>query len=118
MPEGGATLLSDLARDALAVLCDRCGRRGRYSVAGLFERHGDIGLPDLLAVLARDCPKRIPNLFDDTCAARYDFRALSRSRLLLVNCLERPIPDDTAELLKKSPILGECDNARPAANAR
>ena len=91
MPEGGATLLSDLARDALAVLCDRCGRRGRYSVAGLLERHGDIGLPDLLAVLARDCPKRIPNLFDDMCAARYDFRALSRSRLLLVNCLERPI---------------------------
>jgi hypothetical protein len=72
MPKGGATLLSDSANDALAVSCDRCGRRGRYSVARLLKRHGDIGLPDLLAALAADCPKRHANRFDDMCAARYD----------------------------------------------
>jgi hypothetical protein len=33
-----------------------CARRGRYAVARLIEKHGDVRLTDLLQTLA-DCPK-------------------------------------------------------------
>ena len=36
-----AVLLSDFADQVLGVVCEPCGRRGLYGVAGLIERHGD-----------------------------------------------------------------------------
>jgi hypothetical protein len=38
------------------IVCEACGRRGRYNVSGLIERHGDAKLTDLLRTLA-DRPK-------------------------------------------------------------
>ena len=70
MPKGGATSLRDSTKDALVVRCDKCGRSGQYSVARLFAKHGDIGLPDLLAVLTGDCPRRLEKQFGDMCTAR------------------------------------------------
>jgi hypothetical protein len=49
-----------------------CGRRGRYAVARLIERHGcDIRMPDLPAVLA-DCPKARSASVYDRCKAVYE----------------------------------------------
>ena len=43
--------LSDVRSPALSIVCEPCGRRGRYSVAKLMEQHGDAKLTDLLPVL-------------------------------------------------------------------
>jgi len=48
--------LHDLRVPTLSIECEACGRRGRYNVARLIERYGDIKLPDLRHVLA-NCPK-------------------------------------------------------------
>jgi hypothetical protein len=50
MPRDGAMILSDVRNPTLIVVCEPCGRRGTYNVAGLMERHGDAKLPDLLPV--------------------------------------------------------------------
>ena len=59
-----AHTLSDFHVPTLSIECEPCGRRGRYNVAKLMEKHGDMKLPDLLYVLAADCPKdqRCPHL--------------------------------------------------------
>ena len=46
MPRDGARTLSDLREPTLTVICVPCGRRGRYAVTHLIERHGDAKLPD------------------------------------------------------------------------
>jgi hypothetical protein len=51
MPRDGARTLSDLREPTLTVICVLCGRRGRYAVTHLIERHGDAKLPDLLEAL-------------------------------------------------------------------
>jgi hypothetical protein len=38
------------------IVCEPCGRRGRYNVDRLIAEHGDAKLTDLLATLA-NCPK-------------------------------------------------------------
>jgi hypothetical protein len=48
MTRDGARTLSDLREPTLTVICVACGRRGRYAVTHLIERHGDAKLPDLL----------------------------------------------------------------------
>ena len=35
-----------------------CGREGRYLVGRLVAQHGDMGLPDVLALMMQDCPER------------------------------------------------------------
>lgn len=63
----GAVTLGDL-RGRLAVLsveCEKCGRTGRYRLAGLIEAHGkDTSLPDLASFLAKRCeqPSSSPSL--------------------------------------------------------
>jgi hypothetical protein len=43
----------------LAVVCSRCERAGRYDLDTLIARHGEgFGIPKLLRLLAKDCPKR------------------------------------------------------------
>jgi hypothetical protein len=69
MPRDGALTLSDLRQPMLSIVCEPCGRRGRYSVAKLMEQHGDAKLTDLLQALA-DCPKtRSASI--DRCKAVY-----------------------------------------------
>jgi hypothetical protein len=45
-------VLSDLRQPTLSIVCEPCGRRGRYSEAKLKERHGGARLTDLLHTLA------------------------------------------------------------------
>jgi hypothetical protein len=62
MPKYGAVSLADVAASGqshLEVICEPCGRSGRYSVAGLIAAHGpEAGLPDLLAYLTRTCDRQ------------------------------------------------------------
>jgi len=49
-------ILSDVRGPTLAIVCEPCGRRGRYRVERLMAEHGDAKLADLLVTLA-DCEK-------------------------------------------------------------
>jgi hypothetical protein len=70
--DAGAVLLRDYPAPVLRVACDACGRAGRYRLPALVERHGPAaGLPDVLAVLAGDCPRRGAGRFSDPCGARF-----------------------------------------------
>ena len=51
-----AHTLSDFRVPTLSIECEPCGRRGRYNVARLIEKYGDMKLPELRHVLA-NCPK-------------------------------------------------------------
>jgi hypothetical protein len=54
MPRDGAITLTDLQAPFLHLVCEPCGRRGRYAVARLIAERGDAKLTDLLQALA-DC---------------------------------------------------------------
>jgi RNase P subunit RPR2 len=56
MSGGGSVILSDVREPTLVIICEPCGRRGRYNVERLMAERGDAKLTDLLATLA-DCPK-------------------------------------------------------------
>jgi hypothetical protein len=66
-----AHTLSDFRVPTLSIECERCGRRGRYNVARLMEKYGDVKLPDLLHTLAADCPKANTASFRERCRVRY-----------------------------------------------
>ena len=70
MPRDGALILSDVRSPPLVIVCEPCGRRGRYSVAGLMELHGDAKLTDLLQELA-NCQKARSASIHDRCKAVY-----------------------------------------------
>ena len=55
MPKDAFTL-SDVREPTLTVVCEPCGRRGRYNVEKLMAKHGDAKLLYLLATLT-SCPK-------------------------------------------------------------
>jgi hypothetical protein len=71
MARDGALTLSDLPGKRLHIVCEPCGRRGRYAVATLIAKHGDAKLPDLLTALA-DCPKTRAASIHDRCKVRFD----------------------------------------------
>jgi hypothetical protein len=48
MPRDGAIILTDLQAAFLHLVCEPCGRRGRYAVARLIADRGDAKLTDLL----------------------------------------------------------------------
>ena len=50
MPRDGAVILADVRAPTLSIVCERCGRRGRYNVAKLMKQYGD-GFMTLMAVL-------------------------------------------------------------------
>jgi hypothetical protein len=78
MPRGGAMTLADLREPTIEIVCERCGRYGRYNVKRLITTHGaDARLPDLLPTLA-NCQKASSFGIHDRCKAkyeRYSFRA-------------------------------------------
>jgi hypothetical protein len=73
MPRDGAFTLSDVREPTLSLVCEPCGRRGRYNIARLIETHGDAKLTDLLIMLA-DCPKARSVSIHDRCKAVYGQR--------------------------------------------
>jgi hypothetical protein len=56
MPRDGSLTLSEVHGPTLTIVCEECGRRGRYNVERLIAAHGDAKLTDLLTTLA-DCDK-------------------------------------------------------------
>ena len=72
MPRDGAITFDDLLGKltALRVVCEKCGRAGRYKVSRLIESHGPDGkVVDLLAEVTADCPRRAAGNFNDRCGA-------------------------------------------------
>jgi hypothetical protein len=66
-----AFTLSDVREPTLTIVCEPCGRRGRYNVERLMAKHGDAKILYLLADLT-NCPKvRSTNIYD-RCKARYE----------------------------------------------
>jgi hypothetical protein len=67
--------LADLEAKGIAqlvVTCDRCPRRGVYTVARLIEQHGrEFDLIALRLQLAADCPAYHTGRSTPLCGARY-----------------------------------------------
>jgi hypothetical protein len=55
----------------LTIVCQPCGRRGRYNVERLMAKHGDAKILYLLADLT-NCPKVQSTDIYDRCKARYE----------------------------------------------
>ena len=73
MPRDGAIVFGDLVGklDLRHVVCDKCGRKGRYAIARLIGRRGrDAKVLDLLAEITADCPKKQAGNMSDSCGAR------------------------------------------------
>jgi hypothetical protein len=70
----GALMLGEVAErtPTLEVACDICEHRGRFVMARLIRDHGlAIPMPELLALLTADCPRRsVPSLYE-TCGAYF-----------------------------------------------
>jgi hypothetical protein len=64
--------LADVREPTLAIICEPCGRRGRYNVERLIAKYGaDTRLPDLLVTLA-NCPKARSVSIYDRCKVVYE----------------------------------------------
>jgi hypothetical protein len=54
------------------IACRHCLRAGQYRRAGLAERFGPVaGLPEVVEVLAADCPKRGIGQYSDPCGTYF-----------------------------------------------
>jgi hypothetical protein len=52
----------------LTIACSRCDRAGQYRLDRLIARHGPAcSIPDVLRLLAEDCPKRASLSAYDLC---------------------------------------------------
>jgi hypothetical protein len=65
-----AFTLSDVREPTLTIVCEPCGRRGRYNVDRLIAKHGNAKILYLLAEL--NCPKTESSKIYDRCKARYE----------------------------------------------
>ena len=70
MRDNAHTLVADFRTPTLSIECEPCGRFGRYNVARLMEKYGDMKLPELRHVLA-NCPKAKSQSIHDRCRVRY-----------------------------------------------
>ncbi len=70
MPRHGSRTLSDLTSPRLVVACDKCGRRGSYSVERLWRQRGDLRLTEFLEELTATCPLAGAFALGDRCGAR------------------------------------------------
>jgi hypothetical protein len=72
MPRDGSLILSDICEPTLKMICERCGRYGRYSVARLIAAHGaDAKLTDPLVTLA-NCENARSVSVHDRCKAKFE----------------------------------------------
>ena len=72
MSAGGSITLGDVAELAptLRVACTRCDRVGQYRLDSLIAQHGSrFGIPWLLEMLAKDCPKHGTGSFTTSVAS-------------------------------------------------
>ena len=70
MPTGSLTF-SEHPSATVQLVCDKCGRQGRYRKATLIDKYGgDVALPDLLRLIADDCPKKATH-GSDLCGVHY-----------------------------------------------
>jgi hypothetical protein len=71
MPRDGLLTPRDLVGklEWLVVVCDKCGRKGRYSVARLVRLGPVTKLTDWLSQITADCPKRRSIDMSDQCGA-------------------------------------------------
>jgi hypothetical protein len=67
MPKDAFTL-SDVREPTLTIVCEPCGRRGRYNVERLMAKHGDA---KILFVLPALISCQSANIYD-RCKARYE----------------------------------------------
>jgi hypothetical protein len=74
MPKDAFTL-SDVREPTLTIVCEPCGRRGRYNVERLVAKHGDTKLLYLLDTLT-NCPKMQSANIYDRCKARFERRRI------------------------------------------
>jgi hypothetical protein len=79
MPKDAFTL-SDVREPTLTVVCQPCGRRGRYNVERLMAKHGDAKLLYLLDTFT-NCPKMQSANIYDRCKARFERRERSLARV-------------------------------------
>jgi hypothetical protein len=73
MPRDGARTFGDLIGrlDHLQIVCPKCDRLGRYLVHRHAMEHGpDVKVPDWIALMTRDCPRRQSPGLADACAAQ------------------------------------------------
>jgi hypothetical protein len=59
------------AGNRMTVVCEPCGRRGRYNVERLIAKHGDAKILYLLAEITA-CPKTQSTNIYDRCKAKYE----------------------------------------------
>ena len=71
MPRDGALTLFDVRSPMLAIVCEPCGRRGRYNLERLMAEHGDAKLTELRVTLA-NCPRASSASISDRCKAVYE----------------------------------------------
>jgi hypothetical protein len=74
MPRDFITL-SEMPQAVLGITCALCQRRETFDVESLKLQHGgDVKMPDLLALLVADCPRKQQKSFSvyDRCRAVYD----------------------------------------------
>ena len=71
MPRDGSMILSDVRGPTLTIVCEPCGRAGRYNVDKLMAEHGDAKLTDLLVTLA-NCEKTRSRSVYARCKAVYE----------------------------------------------
>lgn len=53
------------------IECKLCSRYGRYSIRGLLEKWGDIGMPDVLSRLTDSCTQKRDNAPMVVCKAQF-----------------------------------------------
>jgi hypothetical protein len=70
MPKDALTLL-EVRQPTLTIVCEPCGRRGRYNVEKLMAKHGDAKLLDLLTEITGCLKVQSTNIYD-RCKARYE----------------------------------------------
>jgi hypothetical protein len=70
MPRDAFTL-SDVCGPTLTIVCQPCGRRGRYNVEKLMAKYGDAKILYLLADLTNCSKGQSTNIYD-RCKARYE----------------------------------------------
>jgi hypothetical protein len=75
MPKDAFTL-SDVCEPTLTIVCQPCGRRGRYNVRRLMSKHGNAKILYLLAELT-NCHKAQSTNIYDRCKARVEGSLLS-----------------------------------------
>ncbi len=81
MATSGSISLSEVSEHTavLSVACTRCDRAGRYNLDTLIARHGaDFGIPALLRLLSKDCPKQKGSRSRSTICAAFIARNCPR----------------------------------------